>query len=406
MQALHNLYLVTLLVALVTMIPSVVMSSPRPGALPWVVAELSGLLLAAADTLVRRWSAHTTRTAALTAYFLTIAVVLAGLTAVYPTFASVAFGALPLAFALLRWPAATAVGVLLTGMPYLIRAQILRWLFGADAPAGVDLQFGPVYLAVVGVALPVLTGLFTAWAIHAVQSQSRARQALVEQLSATRTELAAASRLAGQAEERRRLAHELHDTVAQGLSGVMLQLEAAEQQLSGPGEPQEARRLLARAREAARGCLSDTRNAVAALRPEALDGAKLVEALTAICARSADPPVELVVSGDPGGCRPEVQVVALRLVQEALANAGKHASAGRATVHVDYRGNELCLSVRDDGRGFDPAELPRPDGLTSGGFGLAIMRERVETVGGSLSVVSSPGSGTCVVATLPAKEHS
>jgi signal transduction histidine kinase len=86
-----------------------------------------------------------------------------------------------------------------------------------------------------------------------------------------------------------------------------------------------------------------------------------------------------------------VEVVALRVVQEALANAAKHAEATEVTVGVEYRATELCLTVRDNGRGFDTPAV--------GGFGLATMRERVASVGGTLSITG--GAGTTVTATLP-----
>jgi signal transduction histidine kinase len=406
-RGLHNLYLVTLLIALVATIASVVIPTPLPGPVLWPVAGLATALLAAADVVVRRWSALVRRPAGMTGYFLAVGAALGVLTAVFPTFATVAFGLLPLAFVLLRRLAAVAVGAVLTGLPYVIRPYAIRWLFGDGAPPGMLIRFGPVYLLAVGVALPVLIGLFTAAVIHAVHRQSRSRQAVVEQLSATRAQLAAASRQAGQAEERQRLAHELHDTLTQGLSGVILQLEAAEQQLDlSPPHDETARleRLLARARETARGCLADTRRAVEALRPEPLDGANLADAVAQVCLQWTEAtgvPTHATVRGQTRRCHPRLEVVALRVTQEALANAGKHAAAGEVTVTVEYRPSEIRVAVRDDGRGFDAAHTPRPNGYTSGGLGLATMRERVTTVGGTLTVTSAPGAGTAVTATLP-----
>jgi signal transduction histidine kinase len=338
-RALHDLYLITLVIAFVATALSF------PAGVTWLVVGGATAVLCVADRVVPQS----------TAYFLSAGMVVGLLTTPFPTFAAAAFGLLPLAFVQLpRW-AAIAVGVIATGSPYLV-----RWL---GWESDVVIRFGPAYFVVVGIALPVLTGLFTAAAVRALNR---------------------ASRLAGQAEERRRLAHELHDTLAQGLAGVLLQLEAAEQYLDHP----DAARLVARARETAGDCLVDTRRAVAALQPAPLDTALLPDAIAELCAGVA----RCAFHGRVRRCHPSVEVVALRVVQEALANVAKHAAADHVAVTVEYRPTALCLVVRDDGRGFSP-------GPTSG-VGLATMRERVESAGGTLSITSAPGAGTTVTATL------
>lgn len=393
-HALHNLYLGTLGIALAMTATSVVVPAPLPTTAVWLVAGAAAGTLAAGDLLTRRLPATGRRHAPLTAYFLAVGTVLGVVTAVFPTFAVVAFGALPLAFVLLRRAAAVAVAALLTGLPYPVRPHVLGWLFGADAPPGLLIRFGGTYQLTVGVALPVLTGVFTASAIRAV--------------AAARAELAAASRQAGRAEERQRLAHELHDTLAQGLSGIILQLAAAEQELDRDPPPDRTARLarlLTGAGRTARGCLADTRRAVEALRPEALDRTTLTDAVAEVCLQWTEQtglPARPAVRGQPRRCHPQVEVVALRVVQEALANAGKHAAAHAVTVTIDYHPDELRLAVRDDGRGIDPTRNPPPDGYLSGGHGLATMRERVATVGGTLTITGSHSGGTTVTATLPA----
>lgn len=337
-RALHDLYLVTLAIAFVATTLSF------PAGPSWLVVGGATAVLCVADRVVPPRIP----------YYLAVAVAVGALTTPFPTFAAVAFGLLPLAFVQLpRW-AAVAVGVVATGSPYLFRP-----VFAAD----VLIRFGPAYFVVVGIALPVLTGLFIAVAVRAV----------------TR-----ASRQAGQARERQRLAHELHDTLAQGLAGVLLQLEAAEQYVDDPN----AARLVARARETAGACLVDTRRAVAALRPAPLDSAALPDAIAALC----DGVATCRVRGPVRRCHPSVEVVALRVVQEALTNVGRHAAAHAVTVTVEYRPTAVHLVVRDDGRGFTPGP--------GDGVGLATMRERVEAVGGTLSVTSAPGAGTTVTATL------
>ncbi|MBP2330531.1 signal transduction histidine kinase [Kibdelosporangium banguiense] len=347
----------------------------------WVVAGVAAVVLGVVDVAVRPS----------VGYFLVAGVIVGVLTAVFPMFAAVGFGLLPLVFVQLpRW-GAVLVGVVTTGSPYVVQPLVRTLMAGAGWEREPVIRLGPAYFVLVGVALPVLTGLFTAGAVQALRRQSRYRQALLDQLSATRAELANASRLAGQAEERQRLAHELHDTLAQGLSGVLLQLEAAEQHLDG-----DSARLVVRAREIAGSCLVDTRRAVAALRPEPLDKAALADAVRQLCVQWAELtgiPADCAVQGPVRRFRPQVEVVALRVVQEALTNARKHAASSGLTVTVEY-GTQMRLVVRDDGCGFDPA-------IVTSGFGLATMRERVASIGGTLSVSSVIGTGTTVTATLP-----
>ncbi|MFL6126960.1 sensor histidine kinase [Actinophytocola sp.] len=305
--------------------------------------------------------------------------------ALFPMFSAVAFGLLPITFVRLPRIAAVGVGVVATGLPLVAQPLLRSWLAGGGWQPGAVIRFGPAYVGIVGIALPLLTGMCTAGAVQALRRQNRRRQDLLDQLVATRAELAEATRRA----ERQRLAHELHDTLAQGLAGVLVQLQAAEQHLDGPGAL-----LVARARQSARTCLVDTRRAVEALRPEQLDNGGLAEAVDQVCARFTE------VTGVParptvrGTGRPGVDVVALRIVQEALANAGKHADATEVVVDVDHRADALHVTVRDDGQGFDSAE-------PGAGFGLATMRERVGAVGGVLSITSARGAGTTVTAVLP-----
>ncbi|MEV4313321.1 sensor histidine kinase [Actinocrispum sp. NPDC049592] len=365
MHALNGLYLLTLAVAGVATLVTF------PVGVDWLVA--GGLVLVGVGA--RRSVAACGVVAGVGA-------------ALFPMFSAVAFGLLPITFVRLSRVAAVGVGVVATGLPLVVQPLLRGWFAGTGWQPGAVIRFGPAYVGIVGIALPVLTGMCTAGAVQALRRQNRRRQDLLDQLVAARAELAEATRRA----ERQRLAHELHDTLAQGLAGVLVQLQAAEQHLDGPGAV-----LVARARQSARTCLADTRRAVEALRPEQLDSGGLAEAVDQVCARFTE------MTGVParptvrGVGRPGVDVVALRIVQEALANAGKHAGATKVVVDVDHRGDVLHVMVRDDGQGFDSTE-PRA------GFGLATMRERVGAVGGSLSITSAPGAGTTVTAVLPTGE--
>jgi signal transduction histidine kinase len=308
--------------------------------------------------------------------------------ALFPMFSAVAFGLLPITFVRLSRVAAVGIGVLATGLPLVLQPLLRGWFAGGGWQPGTVIRFGPAYVGLVGIALPVVTGMCTAGAVQALRRQNRRRQDLLDQLVATRAELAEATLRA----ERQRLAHELHDTLAQGLAGVLVQLQAAEQHLDGPGAL-----LVARARQSARTCLTDTRRAVEALRPEQLDSGGLAVAVGQVCARFTEVtgvPARSTVRGvGPLG----VDVIALRIVQEALANAGKHSGATEVIVDVDHRASALHVTVRDDGQGFDSNERAT-------GFGLAIMRERVGAVGGTLSITSGRGAGTTVTAVLPTGE--
>ncbi|HZW27017.1 MAG TPA: sensor histidine kinase, partial [Trueperaceae bacterium] len=200
------------------------------------------------------------------------------------------------------------------------------------------------------------------------------------------------AREAGVADERQRLAREIHDTVAQGLIGVITQLEAGR----GADAPERLRRI-ENAMRIARESLVEARRAVQAATPTALEGRKLHQALEEV-ARSWSSlqrvPASFTVTGEPRDLHPEVEVSVLRVAQEALANVARHARASRVAVTLSYMGDVVTLDVRDDGVGFAP-------GSEGGGFGLAGMRARAEELGGSVHLESEPGRGTAVCLELP-----
>jgi signal transduction histidine kinase len=212
-------------------------------------------------------------------------------------------------------------------------------------------------------------------------------------------QLVASAREAGTQDERARLAREIHDTIAQGLAGVVAQLQAAKR--AGPAERD---RHLDTAAELARSSLAEARRSVQALRPEPLESARLPDALADVTARwsaVSGVPAAVTTTGTARVLHPEVEVALLRTGQEALANVGKHAGASRVGVTLSYMEDVVTLDVVDDGTGFDPGGLP---GRTAdgSGYGLSVMRERVARVAGRLEVESAPGEGTAVSATVPA----
>jgi len=244
--------------------------------------------------------------------------------------------------------------------------------------------------------------LFGLW-IHTIIVQSAERKQLIQQLEATRADLAQSERAAGMLAERQRLAHEIHDTLAQGFISVIMHLEAAEQALLT--STAATNRHLAQARQTARESLEQARRVVNDLRPELLEHAPFDQAVGRVVADwSAGSGVTAVFTctGDCHPLHPQVEVTLLRAAQEALANVRKYAGAGDVQVTLSYLGDVVILDVQDDGIGFVPGDR-RQDTAVSGGFGLVAMRERVEQLGGELLIESEPGEGTTVAVSIPVK---
>ncbi|MEV6673736.1 sensor histidine kinase [Streptomyces sp. NPDC051162] len=257
----------------------------------------------------------------------------------------------------------------------------------AAAPGG--LTAAKVIGPVAGAAVAVLT----AYGYAALYRETRRRQCLIDDLVRTRDELAAAQREAGRLAERQRLAREIHDTLAQGLSSIVLLARAAETAAPDAGR--------ARMREVGRTAsdnLAEARRFVQALTPPALEDAPLPEALRRVTARTL-PTAVFHLDGEPCALPVESEVALLRLTQEALANVVRHARADRAAVTLAYLDGQVTLDVYDDGVGFTPGDGPA-DGRRT--FGLHGMRERIAELGGTLTVESAPGEGTAVAVALPA----
>ena len=184
------------------------------------------------------------------------------------------------------------------------------------------------------------------------QTVARLEAAMDENVGLQR-QLVTQAREAGVLDERARMAREIHDTIAHGLTGIVTQLEAAEQ---ATDRPEARQRHIANAIRLARESLSEARRSVEASRPEALEGVSLEEALTDVAQRwsaLSGVPVDVTTTGEPVPLHPEIEVALLRTAQEALANVAKHATASRARLTLSYMGDEVTLDVRDDGVGFE-----------------------------------------------------
>ncbi|MFE2984724.1 sensor histidine kinase [Streptomyces sp. NPDC059262] len=248
--------------------------------------------------------------------------------------------------------------------------------------------------AFIGPLLGAAVAVATVIGYQTLYRESERRRCLIEELIATRAELAAAERTAGTLAERERLAREIHDTLAQGLSSIQLLLRAAQRALppQSPAAPH-----IEQARAAAQDNLAEARRFVRALSPPDLDNGSLAGALERLCATAPGLAVRFTESGTPAGLPTPYEVALLRIAQSALANTVRHAGAHRAEITLSFMDTAVALDIVDDGRGFDPASAPAGDG----GFGLPAMRSRAESLGGTFTVESAPGQGTAVAITLP-----
>ncbi|WP_406382615.1 sensor histidine kinase [Streptomyces sp. NBC_01618] len=254
----------------------------------------------------------------------------------------------------------------------------------------------------IGPALGAAVAVAVVWGYQALYRESEQRRRLIEELTTTRADLAAAQHTAGVLAERERLAREIHDTLAQGLSSIQLLLRAAERAL--PARPEAAGRYIDQARQTSVDNLAEARRFVAALTPPALEGTTLAGALERLCATtSTQHPLtaRFHLTGEPVPLPTAHEVALLRIAQSALSNTVRHARATTAEVTLSYLDDAVALDVVDDGTGFDPTRLPAPDPAT-GGFGLAAMRARTHALGGTLSIESAPGRGSALAAQLPA----
>jgi signal transduction histidine kinase len=342
---------------------------------------------------------------------------------------------------------------------YVIRYLVWPWrLLGA---AGIGLLQGTsqaygvnkdtaggvfIYLIIVAVNASVLMAF--AWirwtnqrALSELSEANRRLEATLAENAGLQQQLLTQAREAGVLDERQRMAREIHDTLAQGLTGIITQLQAAEQaadDLAG------WRRHFQAATRLARESLSEARRSVEALRPESLETGRLSEALADVAGRWSalhGIPAQVTTTGTARPMSSEAEFALLRTAQEALANVAKHAHATRVGVTLSYLEHQVALDVRDDGRGFDLAKLcteaakvakaaktangrasvARVHGATGlvglsvgdglrhpdaskpgdGGFGLVSMRQRIESLAGTLQVESEPGFGTGISACIP-----
>jgi signal transduction histidine kinase len=205
----------------------------------------------------------------------------------------------------------------------------------------------------------------------------------------------------GQETERARVSRELHDETVQALVAIGQRAQLAQRALER-GEAQPATEGLRQVRTLCQQTLDELRRTIRALRPIYLQELGFLPALEALVedVREQGLSAEMLVRGDPRRLRPEVEMAAFRLVQEALNNALRHSRARQVNLLVHFEEHELTLAIKDDGQGFVPPE--NPESLTEvGHLGLVGMRERVLLLGGGLEIHTQPGQGTRISARLP-----
>jgi signal transduction histidine kinase len=352
-------------------LPLLILLFPHKEKHPWLTIGYYAVVLAAAAALISRSDAFT-------------------------AFASIGY---PIAFALFsaRWSvfAVTATAV----VPLFVRGG-----FEPDAHT-------PAWVLVFSVAGPLL---YAAWFVGL---ESEKRRKVIGALAETNEKLSTAldenaglheqllvqAREAGVFDERQRMAREIHDTLAQGLTGIITQLQAAERATDEEGR----QRHLGQVHALAKDSLMEARRSVQALRPEPLVESRLPEAVSELGRRWSETsgvPIKIEVTGDTRPLPPELEVTLFRVTQEALANAGKHAKASLVGLTLSYSDDIVMLDVRDDGVGFDPlcAKEEPTDGT---GYGMQAMRQRLGRVAGTLTIESAPGEGTAVNAQVPAGER-
>ncbi|MFF9591878.1 sensor histidine kinase [Streptomyces sp. NPDC014646] len=310
---------------------------------------------------------------------------------------SFAWCAVPLFYTGLRILPPRAALALVTLLTLLVVAAQLRLAGGFDP-----------YLVL---APPAVAAVATAVFVHMRRQAVRQRELserqreLIDDLLRTRRELAATERREGALTERQRLAMEIHDTLAQGLSSQQMLLQAADRVWDA--DPETARRHVRTATGVAEHDLAEARRFVHDLAPVDLaEGGGLEAALHALAARETTRTqgrltVRCHVEGEPHPALPDrLQSALLRIAQGALANVKEHAHATEAALTLTRLDDRIVLDVADNGRGFSPAGPTAPTGGVRG-HGLSAMRARLQQLGGTLTIESAPGEGTVLSAAVP-----
>jgi signal transduction histidine kinase len=232
--------------------------------------------------------------------------------------------------------------------------------------------------------------------ISSIIKQSTDRQRLIEDLTQSRANLMRIEREAGRLAERQRLARDIHDSLAQHFTSIIMHLSATKH-----GNPESTQTQVQQAENSAREGLTEIRRIVWDMQPEQIEKASLVEAVEELAARwSAENSVlvKMKVTGIPLKLTSPTETALLRISQEALHNINKHAQANNVNITFSFMEDIFVMDITDDGLGFDPSK-------TSDGFGLKTMQDRAEELSGTLTIESEPGIGTAIAVSIPILEE-
>jgi signal transduction histidine kinase len=232
--------------------------------------------------------------------------------------------------------------------------------------------------------------------ITSIIRQSTDRQRLIDELTRSRAELMKVEREAGRLTERQRLARDIHDTLAQHFTAIIMHLSAAKH-----SNPEAVQLEVQQAEDAAREGLDEIRRIVWDMQPEQIEKASLVEAVEEVAARwSAENRVQvkMKVTGTPRTLPSSAETALLRISQEAMHNIKKHAQAKNVNITFSFMEEMFVMDIADDGLGFDPSK-------NRNGFGMKTMRDRIEELNGMLTIESERGTGTVIAVSLPIMEN-
>ncbi|MDO5676269.1 MAG: sensor histidine kinase [Propionibacteriaceae bacterium] len=256
---------------------------------------------------------------------------------------------------------------------------------------------GETFGSVLGPMVGALIAVGMSRGVLKFEHEASEHRRLLDEVLRAQDETARLQREAGQLAERTRLAHDIHDTLAQGFSSIVLLARAAGRKTDG-----EAKALIAQIEATAAENLAESRRVVYALAPEEAGAGGLagpLRRLTGEVAEAIGAQWQVTVDPELPRLATGTEVALLRAAQNALANVRQHSSATRIGVELARAAEAVHLDVVDDGVGFDPA-APVAQSL-DGGYGLRALRERLIELGGGLSIESEPGGGTAVSAWVP-----
>ena len=261
--------------------------------------------------------------------------------------------------------------------------------------------------AVLGPIIGALVAVGLARGALRLEQEGEAHRRLLTRVLESQAEAAALSEELGQVQrdaavlsERTRLSHDIHDTLAQGFSSILLLSRAAARET----DPQRIHGLLAQIQDAAAENLTESRRVVYALAPDDLTASGLaapLRRLTAELATQLDADVTLDIDPDLPRLTTATEVALLRAAQGMLANVRRHAGAKTVSVTLTHADSDVRLDVIDDGVGFDPSSLAHAEPTLAGGYGLHALRARLAALGGGLAIESEPGQGTALSVTVP-----